>query len=68
MSSTPLSSATPNVSRRTVLGALGAILWPSRLLLGQEAGVRMIPVEGEGAKYWSRWRGPSGQGLVSSGS
>jgi outer membrane protein assembly factor BamB len=26
--------------------------------------VQMIPVEGEGAKYWSRWRGPSGQGLV----
>jgi outer membrane protein assembly factor BamB len=24
----------------------------------------MIPVEGEGAKYWPRWRGPSGQGLV----
>lgn len=27
--------------------------------------VSIIPVEGEGAKYWSRWRGPSGQGLVS---
>ncbi len=26
--------------------------------------VAMIAVEGEGAKYWSRWRGPSGQGLV----
>jgi outer membrane protein assembly factor BamB len=26
--------------------------------------VRMISVEGEGAKYWTRWRGPSGQGLV----
>jgi outer membrane protein assembly factor BamB len=24
----------------------------------------MIPVEGEGAQYWTRWRGPSGQGLV----
>jgi outer membrane protein assembly factor BamB len=24
----------------------------------------MIPVEGEGARYWPRWRGPSGQGLV----
>jgi outer membrane protein assembly factor BamB len=34
-------------------------------LLFQEATVRMIAVEGEGAKYWSRWRGPSGQGLVS---
>lgn len=30
----------------------------------QDAGVRMIAVEGEGARYWPRWRGPSGQGLV----
>jgi outer membrane protein assembly factor BamB len=28
------------------------------------AGVEMIPVDGEAAKYWSRWRGPSGQGVV----
>ena len=26
--------------------------------------VRMITVDGEGAKYWPRWRGPSGQGHV----
>jgi outer membrane protein assembly factor BamB len=26
--------------------------------------VEMIPVEGEGTKYWPRWRGPSGQGLA----
>ena len=26
--------------------------------------VTLIPVEGEGAKYWPRWRGPSGQGYV----
>ncbi len=26
--------------------------------------VVMIAVEGEGAKYWPRWRGPSGQGLA----
>src|SRR6187399_504605 len=24
----------------------------------------LIPVDGEGAKYWTRWRGPSGQGAV----
>lgn len=29
--------------------------------------VRMIEVSGEGAKYWPRWRGPSGQGLVAAG-
>jgi outer membrane protein assembly factor BamB len=28
----------------------------------------MIPVEGEGAQYWPRWRGPTGQGVVTSGS
>ncbi len=27
--------------------------------------VEIIPVTGEGARYWTRWRGPSGQGLVS---
>ena len=26
--------------------------------------VRLIPVEGEAARYWPRWRGPSGQGHV----
>jgi outer membrane protein assembly factor BamB len=26
--------------------------------------VKMIEVEGEGRKYWPRWRGPSGQGIV----
>jgi hypothetical protein len=28
----------------------------------------MIPADGEGAKHWSRWRGPSGQGVVAEGS
>src|SRR5687767_12020036 len=28
------------------------------------APVALIPVEGEGAAYWPRWRGPSGQGHV----
>lgn len=27
----------------------------------------MIEVAGEGARYWPRWRGPSGQGLVPAG-
>ena len=26
--------------------------------------VTLIPVAGEGARYWTRWRGPSGQGQV----
>jgi outer membrane protein assembly factor BamB len=29
--------------------------------------VRMVEVAGEGAKYWPRWRGPSGQGMVAPG-
>lgn len=29
--------------------------------------VRIVPPEGDGAKYWPRWRGPSGQGLVPDG-
>ena len=29
--------------------------------------VSMIEVEGEAAKYWTRWRGPSGQGVVKTG-
>jgi outer membrane protein assembly factor BamB len=27
----------------------------------------MVEVEGDGARYWPRWRGPSGQGLVTGG-
>jgi outer membrane protein assembly factor BamB len=37
-------------------------------LLSQGGGeVRMLSVAGEGAKYWPRWRGPSGQGYVAAG-
>lgn len=38
--------------------------WTESLKAVQQAAVHMIAVEGEGAKYWPRWRGPSGQGLV----
>lgn len=31
---------------------------------GQVPAVRLLADEGEAAKYWARWRGPSGQGLV----
>jgi outer membrane protein assembly factor BamB len=43
-----------------------ALLAPDARLDGQtpDSAVRMIADEGEGAKYWPRWRGPSGQGLV----
>ncbi|MBI3679514.1 MAG: PQQ-binding-like beta-propeller repeat protein [Acidobacteria bacterium] len=40
-------------------------LWMVSLSFAADvAGVRMIEVEGEGRKYWPRWRGPSGQGVV----
>ncbi len=50
-----------------VIAGLAAVRGTSsEPLEGQESddGVMMIPVEGEGANYWPRWRGPSGQGLV----
>ncbi len=30
----------------------------------EEVEVSLLPAEGEAARYWPRWRGPSGQGLV----
>ena len=57
----------PTLSRRVVLGTIASVLWPARLLVGQEPAIGMIPVEGQGTRYWPRWRGPSGQGLVELG-
>jgi outer membrane protein assembly factor BamB len=47
--------------------AAAAILFPLLELEGQEPApaVQMVGDSGEGAKYWARWRGPSGQGVVS---
>lgn len=39
---------------------LGAVTAPTL----PRSDVAMIEVEGEGARYWPRWRGPSGQGLA----
>jgi outer membrane protein assembly factor BamB len=53
---------------RILLAAVVALLaaWmPLPVVNGQEAAVRMIADEGEGTKYWPRWRGPSGQGVAS---
>jgi outer membrane protein assembly factor BamB len=49
-----------------VLAAVVVLSWPAERSAAalQDAGVRMIAVEGEGTKYWPRWRGPSGQGSV----
>ncbi len=50
-----------------ILAPCALLIAPSVGVSGQEPGaaVRMVADEGEGAKYWPRWRGPSGQGLVS---
>jgi outer membrane protein assembly factor BamB len=46
-----------------------AILLSTIALLGAAPPpeVKLLEAEGEAAKYWPRWRGPSGQGLVRSG-
>jgi outer membrane protein assembly factor BamB len=44
-----------------VLVLIALMLAPAR---AQQPEVRMVSVEGEGAKYWPVWRGPSGQGIV----
>ena len=48
------------------LAACGAAF--QLVLSAAGAPVSLIPVEGEGAQYWPRWRGPSGQGHVAPGS
>jgi outer membrane protein assembly factor BamB len=37
------------------------------LLSQSGGGVRLLGVSGEGAQYWPRWRGPSGQGYTAPG-
>ena len=29
-----------------------------------QTGVRMVPPPNDGGRFWPRWRGPSGQGVV----
>jgi outer membrane protein assembly factor BamB len=48
---------------KTAAGIMGALA--ALAAFGAELpAVHMIEVEGEGKKYWTRWRGPGGQGLV----
>jgi outer membrane protein assembly factor BamB len=58
-----------SIGRRVVLPWLAAVSLlvaqgQSPRVAGQASDVRMVPVEGEAQQHWSRWRGPSGQGLV----
>jgi outer membrane protein assembly factor BamB len=43
------------------------LLLTSAAHVASQGEVRMIPVTGEGARYWPRWRGPSAQGYVAPG-
>jgi outer membrane protein assembly factor BamB len=57
---------------RMLLGAVigsFAFTWSASLCWADDAkaAVRIVPPEGDGAKYWPRWRGPSGQGIVEPG-
>src|SRR5689334_2821792 len=49
-------------TKSAVAVALAAFLMAPAVV--PRADVAMIAVEGEGANYWPRWRGPSGQGLA----
>jgi outer membrane protein assembly factor BamB len=49
------------ISRRVWMAGLAGSLYKPA---AAQDHVSMIEVEGEGRKYWPRWRGPSGQGLV----
>ena len=52
---------------RVSRAAAALMLLPPLHLEGQQPppAVQMVGDTGEGAKYWARWRGPSGQGVVS---
>src|SRR5438093_8254638 len=52
------------MSRRVLLGTLASTIWSRTPLVGQDRGIQIVAVEGEGTRFWTRWRGPSGQGLA----
>ena len=49
---------------RVVWGAIVVVCAAVAVSLSAFEPIVLIPIDGEGAKYWSRWRGPSGQGAV----
>jgi outer membrane protein assembly factor BamB len=52
---------------RTTAWIVILLMTGSSSALSRAGEVRMVEVTGEGAKFWSRWRGPSGQGFVGPG-
>jgi len=56
------------MTRTSAFAALACALLSAALFAAPgSVEVRMLEVVGEGAKYWPRWRGPSGQGQVPPG-
>ena len=56
------------VRRRACVWAIPLVLSFSLQAPGHaEVGVAMVPVDPPADRYWSRWRGPSGQGVVDAG-
>ncbi|MEW6323040.1 MAG: PQQ-binding-like beta-propeller repeat protein [Acidobacteriota bacterium] len=53
--------------RRTILLLAAAALALGGGVRTASDAVQMLEVEGEGARYWPRWRGPTGQGIVRTG-
>jgi outer membrane protein assembly factor BamB len=52
---------------RTAAVLLTLLIGSASQVAPRQDNVRMVEVTGEGARYWPRWRGPSGQGLVAPG-
>jgi outer membrane protein assembly factor BamB len=46
---------------------LAAVFFVPALSLHAQDKVRMIPADGDGMKYWPRWRGQTGQGIAADG-
>jgi hypothetical protein len=55
------------VSVMLSLGLAGRQLPAPSVAAAAAPSVAMVATEGEGRAYWSRWRGPSGQGLALGG-
>ena len=47
-----------------VVGIVATATTPAPAAGQDNSGVRMVRPDGEGERYWPRWRGPSGQGVV----
>ena len=62
--------STRRLLTRQRLGATTLAVWVMLTVVSglpsqaQSSDIFMVQVEGEGAGYWPRWRGPSGQGVV----